>query len=274
MKWRPAVILCLVTVLVVVGPLSRTWAGEKEDEERAEVLEEVKTLLADGDTYSAMEFVSSTGKPRDIAERYFNLVIDFYWKEHSLPDLITMARAGIQYCLTKAQELPEDRSEEINKLRSTAKAISYNLASFCWPGWEQPGIDIAPRDLAIGLDAAMLNLRLARELKKPAAAVSAAYWVLGAQYMAMAEYDEAMDAFVMARGKAREAEDEASMLMNSGYIAIVMILEGTEIERGEKQFDEAVADLAKMDTDDANFYAGQLKSVRAFFAAGTVGDPE
>ena len=259
--------ICVYAVAVLIAVFFGGVRGDQEDDpERAQILAEVKSILEESDEFRAIEFVNGQGDPEMVANRYFDLVIDFYWQEGSLPEVVTFARAGIQYALSKAQELPPEEAEGASKLRSIAKAMAYNLASFTWPGWDQEGIVVSERDLATGLDAAKLNLRLAHELSKPTSAVSAAHWVLGAQYLAAAHYSEAVEAFTMAREKAHQADDEASEWMNHGYIGMARIIEGSAKKEGEKALSEAIDGLEKVNTEDARFYTAQLKSVLEFFS--------
>lgn len=266
MRTKRGTCIHLIAILGMLFSTQLTADQEKDDPERVEILEEVKSLLRESDTFKAIEFVNSRGEPEVVADRYFDLVIDFYWKERGLSEVIVFAKAGIQYSLTKAQEFEEEDSEKAVKLRSIGKAMAYNLASFTWPGWNEEGIILSEGDLATGLDAAKLNLRLAYELSKPASAVSAAHWVLGAQHLAGASYDEAIEAFALAREKAREANDEASEWMNLGYIGIVRITDGSEKTEGEKEFHEAVEGLQKVDTEDAKFYTEQLRTALKVFS--------
>src|SRR3990172_8189674 len=136
----------------------------KKNRDREKVFKKVKSLLQKNDAFKAIEFLNGSGDPLTIAKRYSELVLDFYWKERSLSHVIPFSISGIQYCLTKAEG---SSSKKVAKeLKGIAKAISYNLASFTWPGWNEKGIRITPVEIEIGLDSAKFNLRLARELKK------------------------------------------------------------------------------------------------------------
>ena len=58
-----------------------------------------------------------------------------------------------------------------------AKAISYNLASFSWLEWDEQRIELSVSDIAMELDAAKLNLRLAIKLKRGAGPMRKAHWL-------------------------------------------------------------------------------------------------
>jgi len=257
--------MCMVAMLGIIFSVQMV-AGQGDDTERLMVFEEVKKILKVNDTYKAIEYINSQGEPQVVAKRYLELAMDFYWKEKALSEVINFAEAGIHYCLLKAQEYSKDEAETAVKLKGTAMALSYNLASFTWPGWNEKGIVISESDLIVGLDAARLNLRLATELKKGPTAISVSHWAIGAQYMALGKYDEAITAFTAAKEKAGEAKDNLSELMNLGYIGMAKILEGSEKDEGQKQFDEAIKGLKKQNTEDANFYIEQLKVALEVFS--------
>lgn len=266
MKKQLRVYIYLVAIIGIIFSTHTTGGQPMDDSERTRVLTEVKKFLQESDTFEAIEFINSQGEPELVAKRYLGLVMDFYWKERSLSEVIFFARAGIQYSLTKAQELAEEDPKAAAELRSVAKAMAYNLASFTWPGWNEEGIVISPSDLLVGLDAARLNLRLAIQLKKGPVPLFNAYWVLGAQYLAAAQYDEAILAFASAKKKTDEANDNASKLMNLGYIGMAKIMEGSQKVEGEKQLDEAIEELKKLNTEDAQFYINQLKTSLEVFS--------
>lgn len=266
MKKELKVGIYLSAIIGIIFSTQPIGGQQMDDPERAKVLKEVTALLQKNDTFKAIEFVNSQGEPEIVAKRYLGLVMDFYWKEHALSKVIIFANAGIHYFLTKSQEVEKEDSKKAVQLRSVAKAIAYNLASFTWPGWDEKGIVISKKDLVVGLDAAKLNLRLAQELKKGAAPLSNAYWVLGAQYLAAEEYDKAIEALVLAKEKAQEANDAAGELMNLGYIGIAKIAEGSQKAEGEKQFNKAIEELKKFDTKDAQFYIDQLNTALKVFS--------
>ena len=233
--------------------------------DRAKVFKRVKTLLRKNDTFRTIEFVNGLGDPLSVAKKYSELVMDLYWKEHSVKDIIIIARAGIQYCLTMAQKSKKGTSKKAVQLRSIAKVMAYNLASFTWPGWNEKGIHISQSDLDVGLDAAKLNLRLARELKRGTMPLSMAHWVLGAQYMAAGKYDKAIKSFVSSRNKARAGKNRMSEWLADGYIGVAKIVRGRQKISGKRQLDKAMEGLKKIKTEDSKFYIRQLKTALKVF---------
>ncbi|MHC5038078.1 MAG: hypothetical protein ACYTHM_12245 [Planctomycetota bacterium] len=258
--------LCLFALLGVALSSGVAWAQQKPDPERARVLEKVKTLLAENDSFTAIEFVNGLGDPWTVVQRHFALILDLYYKEKNLGAIITMGRAGIQYALTKSQELAKTDGEIAKKFRSAAQKMSFNLASFTWPGWDEKGITISKAQMAFGLDMARLDLRLVRELKLDAIKESTALWVLGAQHLALRDLSSAKQAFENARAKAREGKNAESEWMCHGYIAVTDILAKTAETEGRKAFDQALAELEKLGTEDAKFYRKQLQDVLKVFA--------
>jgi hypothetical protein len=243
---------------------------KSDKQKRTAIFRKVKQILKKEDTFKAIEYLNSLGKPPKIAKGYSDLVMDFFWKERSLADVITFARAGIHYCLTKPGTSGKRSTKELKELKGYAKVISYNLASFTWPGWNDKDIKISSRDLEIGLDAAKINLRLARELKRGAIPMAMAYWVLGAQHLASKNYDEALKAFGFSKKNAHKGNDQMSELLADGYIGITEITQGRKKTSGKKEFDMAVAGLRSIESDDSKFFISQLRTVLKVFTKGTL----
>lgn len=254
--------ISMFVLLVIIFSVQMVSGQKQEDAERVMIFEKVKSILQRQDTYKAIEYINGLGEPPVVAKRYLDLAMDFYWKEKNVPAVVSFAQAGIHYCLLKAQDYSKD---DAVKLKGIAMALSYNLASFTWPGWDEKGIVITQADLIAGLDAARLNLRLATELEKGPIAVSIAHWAIGAHYLALGDYDKAIWSFTAAQEKTREAKDKASELMNTGYIGIAKILAGKEKD-GKKEFDNALGGLKQQKTEDAHFYIGQLNTALKVFS--------
>ena len=241
-------------------------AQQKIDPERLKMAATVRKLVEDNDSYAAIQMIQEKGEFAEVAQRYEFLVRDLYWQEKALHAVVPIANAGIQYCLTKADEFAEEDSEDARKLLDYAKIISYNLSSFTWPGWDEKGIVITEHALAAGLDAAKLNVRLVERLGADHGQMSNSYWAIGAQYIALKDYARAITAFKSAAEYAQKAGSKDAELMNNGYIAMAKVLEGTEKEKAKADLDKIVKELRAIGSDDANFFADQLISVLKFFS--------
>jgi hypothetical protein len=257
--------ICSAVVLTAVLSTAVLADEKKEDPERARILRQVKVLLEEDDSYKAIEFMSKQGEPLEVAKRYSDLVNDFYWKEKALPHAVTFARAGIQYSLIKSQELIATDIVKANEVRDVARVISYNLASYTWPGWDEKGIVIAEADLLVGLEAAKLNLRLVKELEMGLMSLSAANWAIGAMHMALGQYDDAVNAFESSMEDASLDEAREFELLNAGYLGIAKILKGPMKPEGERELKEAKEKLEKLNTDDSRFLAKQLETALEVF---------
>src|SRR5689334_21284785 len=108
------------------------------------LLERALELLDGNDAFAAIEFLCAQTDPRAAMDAFAQLVMDLYWKRKDLPRAIALGRAGVQFALAQGDA----------SLRPAGKAIAYNIASFAWPGWDEPGIMISPTDAALAMDAA------------------------------------------------------------------------------------------------------------------------
>ncbi len=238
-------------------------AGDIDDSVGEKTLKDVTSLLENSDSFQAISYINNIGDADTVAEIYSNLVLDFYWKEKNLPYVITLARAGIQYCLAKADEFKLADPTRADEMKKKARIISYNLASFTWPGWGEKGIAIGHSDILIGLDAARLNLRLVRELNEDDKKLSVAYWAIGAQLLAVQKYDEAIEAFDSSKEHDRLAGDRMGELLAEGYIGITKIASGDET--GREILGQATKELEEFDNEDSKFYIEQFNTALNVF---------
>jgi hypothetical protein len=228
---------------------------------------EIQKMLQTRDSFAAIEHIQRQGSPQEIARLYESLVLDLYWKAHDLPAVIVIARAGITYCLGQAPRQAAS-PESAAKLRGIAKAIAYNVGSFTWPGWEEPGINPSAADLAFGRDCANLNLQLANELNKPPAALSSAHWLVGAHALASGDFSQAAKEFQTAHDlfppddpSARAAEPR-----NLGFRAVADICANPSNSAAIARFNEITATLLTQTDDDSREYHAQLTRARRVFA--------
>lgn len=202
------------------------------------------------DSFAAIEFLDQQPDPLRVLDTYDRLVRYFYNDAKSVPGVISMGRAGVQYGLARAAaESDADRAVEI---KGRAKTVAYDLAANTWPGWDDPGIEVTRTDLAIGLDAARTNLRLARELERRDLPRSRAHWMLGAHLLAARQYDDARREFEDAARRAMDAGEHAESLLSKGFVGVTDRLQG----RGGAALEEAKSKLAALPNGES--FIGQL----------------
>ncbi len=239
------------------------FAGDKPDENRKRIYDNVNAFLRDTDSYKAISYINNLGQPDSVASYYSFLTEEFYWKAKNLKYSIAVARGGILYCLTKADELKNENPELAFNLKKEARVISYNLASFCWPGWAEKDIKIGHDDIITGLDAAKLNLRLVKELAEGDMELAYAYWINGALYLATQDYNKAVEAFGQSSKHAEAIDDDLNRLLAEGYIAICHIVSGNP--DGRKKLGQAIDGLNKIGSEDAKYFIEQFNTALDVF---------
>lgn len=242
--------MCAVGVLAAAAQAAETPHGQ--------LAGHCRDMLKGGDTFAVIQLLDEQPDPLLAANAYAALLNDLYWKDRYLPPAIAIGRAGIQHCLSRARQSVD--AQIADRLKGAAKAMAYNVGSFTWDGWDEQGISPGTTDLAIGMDAARLNLRLAVELKRDAGPTSDAHWLVGAHQLSAGEYAAARTSFAEAR---RLATGAPAQLMADGYGAIAMVLAKEPL--GQAKFDEAIATLLKDGSEDAKFFAAQLKTAMDVF---------
>ncbi len=250
-----------VAVLTVISVFSIAPARAHDDHaaERAATLAKVHQMLDAGDSFAVAEYLQWSGTPLVVAGRYGDACGDLYWKAKDIRGALTVGRSAIQYCLTKSREV--ENEGQAKRLRVIAQELSFDMASFSWPGWEEQGITIEAADLADGLDFARLDLRLVQEMKYPPTKHANAHWIVGAQLLAAGRHSEARTAFDASHANAKKAENATKEWMAAGYSALAEHLADREHSGAQERFNQALKQLESLGNDDATFYAGQLRSV-------------
>ncbi len=206
----------------------------------------------------------TTQDPQHAAEIYLQAQLDSYWQRKSLPAVIALSHAGIQHALGAAVRTRDPEASAA--LRGSAMALAYNLASFTWPGWNEPDILLTPADIALGRDAAHLNLRLAEERQALPRAKANAHWILGAHELAAGKLARAAAAFQAGKSHAAEGDDPLLTQMLEGYLLLTDVLTRQPPNPGAKRLFEAhLSALHEEGSEDAREYATQLSTALSVF---------
>jgi len=227
--------------------------------------------LAREDTQRAVDVIVSQASAED-AMRVFELVVrDLYWQSKNLSAALLIGRAGIQFGLTEARRVAGHDQALAYLLSSRAKMLAYNLSSFCWPGWQESGIDIPKVYLTLGQDLAKINMRLAVELHKGDLPMSRAWWLIGVHHLAIGQYERARRAFVEGTRFAIAAHTRESELLLRGYVYLSDMLKQPNDERLVSEFRFVLAELEK--SQEGRFFGEQLETARRVFEKQGIEEP-
>jgi len=224
-------------------------------ENPAQLLTVVESLRQT-DSYAVICDLIAQREPLDAARSLADLAHHLYWKEKDLPRSIAIGKAGIQFALLAADALSAKDSDLAIQLRSTAKGLAFNVASFTWPGWDEPGILITPAFIAAGLEAAFLNLRLANELKKGDLPLSRAYWMLGAHHLTSGQLSKAAEAFTTAAEFAAKAPNTAEELLCKGFHCLTRLADFRDDPQILSELSQIRQNLLPL--ENGPFYEAQL----------------
>ncbi len=223
---------------------------------------EVKTRL-DVDRISAFDWIEGQGTPSEVCDIYDQAVRDLYWLDKGAKNLVIVGNRGIAFCLEQAATAGS--SELAIVFKGQAKTIAYNVAANSWPGWGDEGVVITPYEVALGLDAAKLNLSLALELNKPADKIAAAYWLVSAMHLACGQYNEGLIAIDKSNNYAAMVKDNSTVIAYGEAFKGLILLNTGDQNAGSLLFNSGVSALNGIGTDDAKSYIGQLETARKIF---------
>jgi len=196
-------------------------------------------------------------------EAYRKAMRQAYWEDKDLSAAMAIAWAGISRLLAVAHGAELTRARE---LRALAKALSYDLASFTWSGWDEPGIVITPPEARAGYAAARANLAFAIELDKGEMPRARAHWMLGAHALAAGRPDEARTSFekAVAAADAAGTEGASESLLSKAFDVLAEMDLGSA---SEADLDSALQLLAA-DPDGAALVE-QVRTARAVLDIGS-----
>jgi len=152
-----------------------------------------------------------------------------YRQDKDLSAAMAIAWAGIGRLLALAHVSEPSRALE---LRSRVKALTYDLASFTWAGWDEPGIVITPPEARAGCAAARANLEMARDLETAELPRARAHWMLGAHELAAGRPDDARASFEAAVSLSDAAghEGAAEAALAGAFVVLADLTLGSATE--------------------------------------------
>lgn len=173
---------------------------------------QMKSLLAELEGLSAEGLVAAIKPWRSVAGRLYNEAKD-------LTAFVALSQALIGR-LERA--LMVASAEERLLLAPPLCGTCYNVAAFAWAGWDEPGIQIGPYALSAGRRDGKRCLEVrqdpAHQDAKFGVTLEMAWWVIGAQALAVGDFSEAHTAFTAAAKAARAAGE--SDRLERGYLAL------------------------------------------------------
>lgn len=227
------------------------------------LLDQSLSLLSQSDTFAVIEFLDQQDDSLLVASTYAELVKHLYWKEKDIPPMVALARAGIQYALAMGTAVSSTDIALTMRLRGEAKTIAYNLASFTWTGWDEPGVVLTGSDQCHGLEAAHLNLRLAFELDKGDMRISRGYWMKAAHLLAAGKLAAASLGFRKSLIYAVRAGSEPGRLIARGFVCLVACLQDPRDTQAEQELAEVKREFK--DHEHGRTYIDQLNTARRVF---------
>ena len=159
----------------------------------------------------------------EAVDAFDDLLRDAYWKHKDVVAALQIGRAGIRYCQDQAADANDAIAQK--EVIGGAKTLCYDLASFCWVGWDELGVAISDQAAQAGRDAAKKDLELAERLGVVPMPMSRSLWMHGAYHLTDGEYAQAKQCFESAAEHAQRGGVEAEQFLSEGYAAVAICLD-------------------------------------------------
>jgi hypothetical protein len=199
--------------------------------------------LERGEVSAAVEWIQREDDPARVLAMLHGAIRHAYWNRKDIGQVVALGEAAFAFGVAFDRD----------PLLGLVKAIAYDVASFCWTGWDEDGIAIDDDAAVAGARAAALNLSLAERLGRPSGPRAAAHWLVGAHELAAGRRDDAVRCFEASARCAREGSDLAAELLALGYVTIA---------HGEEPDTSGFADI-----EDGDAYVAQLHTAARVFAS-------
>jgi hypothetical protein len=226
-------------------------------------LNDILSLCATKDRVAGIEQIARKPEVLNPAKTFLEVMRHYYWKLKDLPAAIAFGQAGAHFALFSAIRADATDHALAHQLRSTAKGLYYDLASFTWPGWDEPGITISAGDMAIGLDAARANLRLAHELNKGDLPLSRAFWMLAGHELCTNDFDAARQSYHNASRHAAASGSKPDELLAAGFVRLTELFED-KITGPDAELDSILEHLKSL--ENGPDFVQQIMTARRVFS--------
>lgn len=221
---------------------------------------EAEKIAQAHDLVKACEYLAGLPDPV-VSANAFHTLLKRSWKAKNVAAMIQYGQAGVQFALQASAKC--DDAKLAVQLRGLAKSIAYDTSSNLWPGWNEPGVKLNPTDLAIGLQLAKTNLRLAKELDRKGDPLGHAWWLLGAHELASHNYSSSVKAFEAAHSE--YSGENALMARSYSYLAQHFTRKDAELADVKQDFEQSVKLLRESTGPDGKFFADQLETAVKIF---------
>jgi hypothetical protein len=175
-----------------------------------------------------------------------------YWEKKDLASYVVVATHLLDTALANSV----GTTEVSRFFAARSLGLSYDIASFTWPGWNESGVTVSPALRAAGLEAARLNFKLAQNDQVPEGVRKAAHFILGAQLLAAGDVTEAINVW--------SASPDAQS--TRAWVLLANVVQGAD----PAQLNALLKELRNQGGDGAET-AKQVQAARAVFMSQTSG---
>jgi hypothetical protein len=198
------------------------------------------------------------GAGPEVCDRLLELMRHSYWKDKAVDLALRLGEVGVIYAHTAAAGEPD--AEGAKQLLYKAKGFAYDIGSFAWVGWDEPGIEIDSKAVELGAEAAALNLALADQLVRGDLPMSRAHWLVAGYQLTGGQFSSAATSFDQGAAFAAKAGAEADRLLNMAFAGLARWLEISS-EAAKSKYQAALKALAQ--TEHGDSFVAQVSAAQA-----------
>jgi hypothetical protein len=212
-------------------------------------------MITTGNISAAVAAIQASADTEAALESFSQLCTRAYRELKSVPAMTAIAWEAVGFGLSRSAVSSDPQAAR--NYKSRIRAIAYNAAANCWPGWGD-GVEINAADIAEGLKLAERSYELVEELGLGDKAIGAGRWLVGALQLAAGRSSMAIGQFSRAEEAFQAARLPEQTAMARGYSALARKMLPESHLTGAESLAAIVLSLRAMESREAQFFADQL----------------
>ncbi len=228
-----------------------------ESAKRKEIFKDAFEMTKTQNIFDVITYVVDKTKPLIAVNIFGDLQNALYWKNKDLNSAIAFGQFGVEYAQIQAKKNELFYPELSDKLLREAANISFDIASFCWDGWDEKNVEINSSVKFIGYQAARNNLKLVKKLDLGDISLARSHWMLAGMYLSSKLYEKAIAHYNRSAYLAKRGGSISETLLAKAFEAMTkrLVIDSPDLQNEYKFYLE---NLKKQ--DDGKFFAAEVET--------------
>jgi len=224
---------------------------------RKEIFKDAFEMTKTKNIFDVINYVIDKTRPMTAVNIFGDLQNALYWKNKDINSAVAFGQIGVEYAQVQSKKNELFHPDLAKKLKTEAAYISFDIASFCWDGWDEKNIEINSTLKFIGYQAARHHLKLVKELDLGDINLARSHWMLAGLYLSSNSYEKAIAHYNRSAYLAKRGGSISETLLAKAFeiMSKRLISDTPELEN---EYNFYLENLQKQ--DDGKFFAAEVET--------------